>query len=103
MARLIQLGKWGFLGLGLLGVCFAFAAWFVVPGVVDQNRLIVAVLFASLAINAFLLSGILSYASTVDRYQTFASIFRTVPVVVAGVFLLLFALVSATARWWGRR
>jgi hypothetical protein len=45
---LIKAGKWAFLGAGMLGVFFSFVAWFLVPGSVDLNRLVVAGLFASL-------------------------------------------------------
>ena len=54
---LARIGKWAFLIAGLIGAFFSLAAWFLLPGGVDLNRLIVAALFASLATNAFLLSG----------------------------------------------
>jgi hypothetical protein len=54
----LQIGKWLSLGAGVLGGFFSFAAWFLVPGSVDWNRLLVASLYASLTTNALLLSGI---------------------------------------------
>jgi hypothetical protein len=50
--------------------------------------------------NAFLLSGVFFHAGAQDNLRTLTSIFRTLPVVISGVFLLAFVLVSATARWW---
>jgi hypothetical protein len=56
---LVQFGKWALLGAGILGMFFSFVAWFFVPGTVGLNRIIVPRLFASLAVNAFLLSAVL--------------------------------------------
>ena len=68
MMLLIRLGKWIFLIAGILSAFFSLVAWFLVPGPVDLNRLMVAGLFASLAINAFLLSGMLFFGSVADGH-----------------------------------
>ncbi|HEX4544221.1 MAG TPA: hypothetical protein VH114_13720 [Candidatus Acidoferrum sp.] len=100
---LIQGGKWTLLGAGALGSFFAFAAWFLVPGTVDLNRIVVAGLFASLAINAFLLSGVLSCGTAEDGLHTLMLILRTPPVIASVILILAFVLVTATIPIWARR
>jgi hypothetical protein len=100
---LIKVGKWVFLSAGTLGSFFTFAAWFLVPGPVDLNRIVVAGLFASLAINAFLLSAVLFSGTAEDRFRTLTSVFRTPPIVASGLLVIAFILVTATIPWWARR
>jgi hypothetical protein len=100
---LIEAGKWVFLIAGVLGAYFSFAAWFLVPGVVDLNRLAAAGLFASLAISAFLLSGLFFRINAERDLHARVTLFRTLPMVICALFLLAFIIVSATAPWWGRR
>jgi hypothetical protein len=97
-----RIGKWTFLIAGLLGVYFSLAAWFLVPGIVDLNRFIVAGIFASLATNSFLLSGVLFHLSNDGDNKLAMSFFRTPPVIIAGLFLLVFALIAVSSPWWGR-
>jgi hypothetical protein len=99
---LIKVGKWAFLGAGMLGVFFSLVAWFLVPGAVDLNRLLVAGLFASLATNAFLLSGLFFCVNSEDGLHTLKSSFRTPPIIIAGLFLFTFVVVAATAPWWAK-
>ena len=99
---LIHIGKWVFLTAGLLGAFFSFVAWFLVPGPVDLNRLGVAGLFASLATNAFLLSGVFFNDREEDGLHTITSIFRTTPIILSGLFLLAFVFVAATSPWWAK-
>jgi hypothetical protein len=96
-------GKWVFLSAGMLGSFFTLAAWFLVPGQVDLNRIVVAGLFASLAINAFLLSGVLFCGAEEDGFRTLRLIFRTPPIIASGLLIFVFMLVTATVPWWARR
>lgn len=100
---LIAIGKWAFLCAGTLGAFFSFATWFLVPGVVDLNRILAAGLYVSLATNAFLVSGVLFYASTDDGAHVLAPVIKTPPIVMSGLLLLAFTLVAATVPWWARR
>jgi hypothetical protein len=100
---LMLIGKWMLLAVGLLGCFFSFVAWFLVPGAVDRNRLVVAGLFASLATNSFFLSGMLFRESAGDGLHKVKSVFLTPPLIISGVFLLAFLLVAATAPWWASR
>jgi len=97
-----RIGKWTFLVAGLLGVYFSLAEWFLVPGIVDLNRFIAAGFFASLATNSFLLSGVLFNPSNDGDNKLTMSFFRTPPVIIAGLFLLIFALIAASSPRWGR-
>src|SRR5215468_4937147 len=99
---LARIGKWAFLIAGLIGAFFSLASWFLVPGVVDLNRLIVAALFASLATNAFLLSGAFFQGSPKQDRATMMSVFRTPPVIISGLFLVVFVLIAASSPWWRR-
>jgi hypothetical protein len=98
----LQIAKWVFLAAGVLGAFYSFVAWFLVPGIVDLNRLVVAGLFASLTINALLLSGIFFRESSEDGFGTLQSVFRTPPIVILVLFLTVFAGVTATAPLWGK-
>jgi len=86
---LLAIGKWLFLAAGVIGAFLSFAVWFLVPGIVDLNRLIAASLFASLATNALLLSGILFRGSTADGFGTLKLVFRSPPIVILFLFLVL--------------
>jgi hypothetical protein len=99
---LMQTGKWVTLGIGTLSTFLVFSAWFLVPGDIDLNRLVVAGLFASLATNSFLISGILFCGSNEDGLRTVRMIFRTPPVIASGLLLVVFLLVSATTKLWAR-
>jgi hypothetical protein len=79
---LARIGKWTFLIAGLIGA-FSLNAWFLLPAVVDLNRLIVAALFASLATNAFLLSGAFLQGSPERDRGPMTSVFRTPPVIIS--------------------
>jgi hypothetical protein len=98
-----RIAKWVFLAAGVLGAFFSFSAWFLVPGIVDLNRLMVACLFASLTTNSLLLSGIFFRESSEDGLGGPQSILRSVPILILVVFLAVFAFVTATAPWWGKR
>jgi hypothetical protein len=100
--KLMQIGKWTFLSLGSFGVFFSFVAWFLVPGTADVNRLVVASLFASLAINFLLLGGVFFSGSAEDDFHFITSIFRTPPIIFSGLFLLTFVFIAATVPWWGK-
>jgi hypothetical protein len=100
---LIKTGKWVFLGAGTLGSFFTLIAWFAVPGPVDLNRIVVAGLFASLAVNAFLLSGVFFCGTTENDSHTLMLLFRTPPLIASGLLILVFTLVTATIPWWGKR
>ena len=99
----LQIGKWLFLGAGVLGGFFSFAVWFLVPGSADLNRLLVASFYASLATNAFLLSGIFFREGSEKVLATAGSVFRTLPVVILGLFLVAFGCITATAPFWAKR
>jgi len=98
----LQIAKWVFLAAGVLGAFYSFIAWFLVPGTVDLNRLVVAGLFASLTTNALLLGGIFFRESSEDGFGTLQSVFRTPPIVILVLFLTVFAGVTATAPLWGK-
>ena len=74
---LARIGKWAFLIAGLIGTFFSLAACFLLPGVVDLNRLNLAALFTSLATNAFLLSGTFFQRSPERDRGRMMSVFRT--------------------------
>jgi hypothetical protein len=97
-----QIGKWLFLAAGVVGAFLSFVAWFLVPGTVDSNRLVVASLFASLTTNSFLLSGIFFRDTSEGDFGTLTSVFRTPPIVILALFLAIFACVTATAPVWGK-
>jgi hypothetical protein len=99
---LARIGEWAFLIAGLIGAFFSLAAWFLLPGVVDLSRLIVAALFASLATNAFLLSGAFFQGSPEGDRGRMTSVFRTPPVTISGLFLIFFVLIAASSPWWRR-
>ena len=101
---LARIGKWAFLIAGLIGAFFSLAACFLLPGVVgvDLNRLIVAALFTSLATNAFLLSGTFVQRSPERDRGRMMSVFRTPPVIISGLFLIVFVLIAASSPWWRR-
>jgi hypothetical protein len=87
------------LGAGVLGVCFLFVAWFLVPGTASLNRLLLSGLFASLATNVSLLSRMF-YKKGYDKgVGTRESIFRT-PVIILGAILPVFAIATVTAPVW---
>lgn len=96
----IRIAGWVFLCGGIAGIYFSLGAWFMVPGEVDLNRLIVAGLFASLATNALLLSGLLFSDSADGDARILRLVLRTPPVIISGLFLITFVLVSTTAAWW---
>ena len=98
----LQIGKWLFLAAGVVGAFLSFVGWFLVPGTVDLNRLVVASLFASLITNAFLLSGTFFRDSSEDDFDTSQSVFRTPPIVILVLSLAVFACVTATAPLWGK-
>jgi hypothetical protein len=100
---LLQIGKWLFLGAGVLGGFFSFAAWFLVPGPVDLNRFLIAGFYASLTTNALLLSGIFLKERSEKAFATAGSVFRTLPIVMLGLFLFVFACVTLTAPLWTKR
>ena len=89
---LARIGKWAFLIAGLIGAFFSLDAWFLLPGVVDLNRLIVAALFASLA-----LSGAFFEGSTERDRGPMTSVFRTPPVIISGLFLIVFVVIAASS------
>lgn len=99
---LARIGEWAFLIAGLIGAFFSLDAWFLLPGVVDLNRLIVAALFASLATNAFLSSGAFFQGSPERDRGPMTSVFRTPPVIISGLFLSVFVLIAASSPWWRR-
>jgi hypothetical protein len=99
---LVQIGKWAFLSAGVVGGFISFATWFLVPGGIDLDRFVVAGLFASLTINAFLTSGVFFRGSSEQDIHTLASFFRTPPLIISVVFLLAFLLVVVTLPWWAR-
>jgi hypothetical protein len=86
----LQIAKWVFLAAGVLGAFYSFIAWFLVPGIVDLNRLVVAGLFASLTTNALRLGGIFFRESSEDGFGTLQSVFRTPPIVILVLFLTVF-------------
>jgi hypothetical protein len=98
----LQIGKWSFLAAGVVGAFLTFVGWFLVPGTVDLNRLVVVSLFASLTTNAFLLSGISFRDGSEGGFGTPQSVFRTPPIVILVLFLAVFACVTATAPLWGK-
>jgi hypothetical protein len=83
---LARIGKWAFLIAGLIGAFFSLPAWFLLPGVVDLNGLIVAALFASLAGNAFLLSEPFFQRSPERDRCPMMSVFRSPPVIISACF-----------------
>jgi hypothetical protein len=99
---LIQIGKWAFSCAGILGMWFAFATLLLAPGDMDLNRFLVAGLFASLATNALLISG-LFFGESAEDGKTLSSILRTRPIIIAAWFLLGFILITATSPWWASR
>jgi hypothetical protein len=99
---LMQIGKWASLAIGTMGSFLVFSAWFLVPGDINLNRLVVAGLFASLATNSFLISGILFCGNDEDGLRTVRMIFRTPPVIASGLLIIAFILVSATTQLWAR-
>jgi hypothetical protein len=92
---LARIGKLAFLIAGLIGAFFSLNAGFLLPAVVDLTRLIVAALFASLATNAFLLSGAFFQGSSERHCGPMTSVFRTPPVIISAfLFLLLQAVLG---------
>jgi Domain of unknown function (DUF5076) len=92
----LQFGRRLLFGVGVLGVCFSFVAWFLVPGTLDLNRLLVSGLSASLATNVLLLSRILCKKGYDESFGTRKSVFRT-PVIILSLFLAVFAIATVTA------
>ncbi len=99
---IVQLGKWTLFGAGILGTFFSFVAWFFVPGTADLSRIIVAGLFASLAMNAFLLSAVLFCDTADNDARALAAAFRTPPIIASALLVIGFILIAATVPWWAK-
>jgi hypothetical protein len=100
--ELIRSCEWFCFAIGLLLGFFTFVALFFVPGVMDLNRLIVSGLFASLSVNAFLLSAILSRGREQDGVQFLVSMIHTRPIVILGLFVGAFVSAIVTIHWWAK-
>jgi len=102
-ALVIQIGRWLFLSLGVVGALIAFVALFLVPGAVDLNRIIVVCLFASLAANSLLLSALFFWEAAESSFETIRSIVRTPPAIILSLFLATLMITIAAIPWWARR
>jgi hypothetical protein len=99
---IIQVCKSLFLCLGTVAALLSFAALFVVPGVVDLNRLLVVGFFASIAVNAWLLSGILFYATEQDYSQILKDLSGTLPILILAVFVCAMTVATLSAPLWAK-
>ena len=79
-----------------------FAELCLVPGEMDWNRLIVALMFVSLCTNAFLVSAILSQGRERNGDHFLVSMSRTRSIKILGWFVGAFVVAIATSHWWAK-